>query len=187
MKHVVHLLAEYYDEELPARRRQQVEAHLSGCEDCRSELAQWVQLSNVLSTYKLPTDLAPVEVFRAQVMLQVSRRRKPGVPYRAWFWYAVPFSLAGGLVFLQSLIASLLLLVVLDWGDWITSLILPGWQWIETQVAWGDALWVASWVGLLDVALQLSLYILLFLSFIPYIGWVGLLLRSTRRGREFAV
>ncbi len=50
-------LALYYDGELEAKRREQVQAHLLSCADCQRELAALKALSNVLAVDRL-TDLA---------------------------------------------------------------------------------------------------------------------------------
>jgi predicted anti-sigma-YlaC factor YlaD len=181
MQHVTHYLAEYYDNELPMWRRQQVESHLRDCADCRSELSRLQQLSNALADYVLPDTLTPAETFRSQVMLKVSRRKKTQSPYHAWFWYAVPVSLGTALVILQAIIALLILLVtVLGWsGAEIMTSLAPS---VDPQTLWGDLL-VSSSIGLINLVVRVCLYFVLFLTFLPYAGWVGLLWRSAQQRR----
>ncbi|MBN1584304.1 MAG: zf-HC2 domain-containing protein [Anaerolineae bacterium] len=181
MQHVTDLLAEYYDNELPVWRRQQVESHLSGCADCRAALSRLQHLSNVIADYALPDALTPAETFRAQVMLKVAHRKKTRSPYHAWFWYAVPVGLGTALVILQAIVALLILLVtVLGWsGVEIVESLAPS---VDPQTIWGDLL-VSSSIGLVNLLVRLVLYFVLFLTFLPYAGWVGLLWRSTQKQR----
>ena len=74
MAHVEHLISEYYDGELSARRRRQVEAHLEDCAACRARLSEMERLSDVLAAYELPDTLTGAETFRARVALRLSRR-----------------------------------------------------------------------------------------------------------------
>ena len=47
-------LSAYYDGELDAARREQVEAHLNGCAECRRALADLKSLSEALSADAVP-------------------------------------------------------------------------------------------------------------------------------------
>lgn len=178
MQHVTDLLAEYYDNELPIRRRQQVEAHLDDCADCRAELSRMQQLSGVIAGYALPDALTPAETFRAQVMLKVSRRQVMRSPHHSWFWYAIPVSLGSALVMLQATIALLiLLLTVLGWsGVGLAASLAPS----SSQTLWGDLL-VSSSIGLVNFVVRVFLVFVLFITFLPYAGWVGLLWRSASK------
>lgn len=181
MQHVNHLLAEYYDNELNARQRRQVKAHLDECETCRAELVRMGQLSNLMQAYALPEALTPAETFRARVMLQVSRRKR--LPRTSWVWYAVPASLGSALLLLQATVVLLLLLLsALSWtGIDVAASLMPGWfEWLDVQTWWGDML-VSSGLGLFNLIVYVSLCVVLFLLFIPYAGWVGLLWRSVRK------
>ncbi|MBN1934399.1 MAG: zf-HC2 domain-containing protein [Anaerolineae bacterium] len=182
-QHVNHLLAEYYDNELNAHRRRQVETHLDECATCRAELERMTQLSSLMEAYTLPEASTPVETFRAQVMLKVSRRKRSPLPSRTWVWYAIPVSLGGALLALEAVTALLILAVsALSWGGIeIAASLAPTWvEWLNAQISWSDML-ISSGLDLLSLTVQVLLYIVLFLLFIPYAGWVGLLWRSVHK------
>jgi anti-sigma factor RsiW len=181
MEHIIHLLDEYVDDELPIWRRQQVESHLNECEGCRTELSKLQQLSKVIADYPLPDSLTAAETFRSQVVLKVARRQKMRSPYQAWFWYAVPVGLGSALVILQAIVALLILLVtVLGWsGVEIAASLAPP---LVSPTILGDLL-VSSSIGLANLIIRVCLYFVLFLTFLPYAGWVGLLWRSAQKHR----
>ncbi len=68
-------LSAYYDEELDAARREQLEAHLAGCLDCQQALAALKSLSEALSADEMP---APTPADDAAFW----RRLKPELPDR---------------------------------------------------------------------------------------------------------
>ena len=107
MAHVVHLLAEYYDQELSERKRRQVETHLADCPDCRVRLVEMEQLSAVLAEYTLPGTLSSPDTFRAQVALRLSRRAQRRAGYAGWAWHLVPLGLLCVLLGLLGVIAAL--------------------------------------------------------------------------------
>ncbi len=67
-EHVLDWLPAYHDNELPPRRRQQVESHLQDCPSCQAELQTFMSLSAVLRADPLPQHTPP-ERFAAQVQL----------------------------------------------------------------------------------------------------------------------
>lgn len=172
-QHVEHLLGEYYDHELDARRHAQVEAHLASCASCRAALGRMNRLSEVLADHPVPT-VSP-EAFRARVMLRIARRSRR--PRGNWVWYAVPVGLSSAIVLLQMMGAALLLLLtVMGWGGTrlfpVLASFRAGWPWFDWVLSWG-------W-NLLGLTVYVSLLIVILLILIPYAGWVGLLWRSMR-------
>ncbi len=177
--HVTDLLPEYIENDLPIARRQQVEAHLTQCPDCQQDLVRFKRLSALLQSYTLPNRLTAAETFRAQVMLRISRRRDEG-PSLAW--YAVPLGVGSLLLVLESLIVIIIaLLGILGWSSLPAILTaLSSWiHWSALEAWLGHAL-ISPLIGLFNMISGLFLYIILFLLFIPYIGWVGLLLRKSK-------
>jgi predicted anti-sigma-YlaC factor YlaD len=181
MVHVEHLLAEYHDGELSARRRRQVEAHLADCPACRARLSELERLSDVLAAYELPATLAGAETFRARVAMRLSRRARRRVRYVGWAWHLVPLGL---------ICALLGLLGVLALSDLLQSaLALFGWTGIDVLSIVGlpDIVGAATWLnqvlawfaeGLGGLTWRLSVYLVLVLVFAVYVGWVGALYRA---------
>ena len=96
-------LQAYYDDELDAHDRSQVEAHLAGCATCRAELAEIRALSSLLQE----APAAPVRLsgdrFAAQVALRLVRRPAPSPAQRAVAigWRAAPVLLVAAYLFFQ--------------------------------------------------------------------------------------
>lgn len=182
MQHVNHLLAAYYDEELEPGRRRQVEQHLRECPACQAELERLSQLSDLLAQYTLPKSLTSPKIFQSQVMLRLSRRQETRMQYQSWVWYVIPLGLSGVLVLLQALFAIWGLFTnLLSWQslDWLALLGIDWSEFVHWGTTWSS--WLASsWVHLVGLVSKLVLYLLLILVFIPFAGWVTMLLRSVR-------
>ncbi len=184
MNHVTDLLAAYHDGELAPGARRRVEAHLQSCAECREELAQLEQLSDLLGAYTLPDTLSGAEAFRAQVGLRISRRARPRRNYLSWSWHIVPVALLCALAGLMGLLAVGDLFVgvcrLLEWFgfDVAAGLGLPDVLWAGT---WLEGVLV-SWVrGLGRLVLRFSLYVVSLVIFGAYAGWVGVLWRTSAR------
>lgn len=87
-----------HDKELPASERVAVEAHLSGCYECRLALRDWEKISHAFFA-KQP--VAPSEVFVEQVMAKLDQ----SVPSPWWIgwarWFVPVVGLAGVAFFLS--------------------------------------------------------------------------------------
>ncbi len=173
-EHVEHLLDQYYDHELNARQRLQVQAHLEQCASCRAQLACIERLSQVMADYSLPATLTSAETFRARVMLRVARRKR--LPRGTWIWYAVSASVGSVLVLFQTFAG--LLAFLLTCG--LSTITWPSWAgWPGEYGIWLGRLLPLGW-GLFNFSIYVSLCIVIFLLLVPYAGWVGLLWRSMR-------
>jgi predicted anti-sigma-YlaC factor YlaD len=73
-KHITEWLNAYLDGELRGARLQHVEAHLTECSDCRSELESLAKLSNLLDEAPAP-EFIPAERFAAQINLLLPQKR----------------------------------------------------------------------------------------------------------------
>jgi anti-sigma factor RsiW len=184
VRHPDKWLADYYDHELSTLHSLQIESHIAGCPACQDELASLQKLSRTLSVYQMPDTFASAERFRSRVMLRLPRPEGSGRRLQAWVWWMVPFSLASVLVILLALMA------------------------LPTVTVWGAS--VVRWIGLVDplaalqargavpegmlgdllsfdllrlagIAWQMLLFALLVLVFVPYVGWVGVLVRARQR------
>ena len=182
-QHVEHLLDDYYDNELAPAARRRVEAHLDGCAACRAELEQRRRLSGLLAEYDVPDTLSALEVFRAQVALRLSGRVRERSRYRGVAWHIVPLLLLCGVVALQVLLALAgTLLVGARLAGWLGIDVaalpaLAGLSWPELGTVYGT-----SWPSLLaafGISLMVGLYLGSLIVFVPYVGWVGALWRST--------
>lgn len=191
MRHVDHLLIEYYDNELPGNRRRQVQGHLSACPACRAELESLSRLSDALAACGVPDTPSSPEAFRARVMLKLRRPqavRARYVPSLAWL--TVPASLVGILLILQGL------LVLSGTMGWFLNL--AGWSGIDavvplkpvfsqsilaSSVALGDVVELSA-LDLLRAAWWVVLYLGLILVFVAYVGWVSILWRTTAHARD---
>jgi anti-sigma factor RsiW len=118
-EHVQHLLAAYFDGELTERQRAQIEAHLSGCPTCQTELENLALLSQMLQADPLPELRTSPDQFVAQVGLRLPRRD----PLPRWqrglngLWYLIPVGLlAAWLVFQTILAQTWLLELALEYG-----------------------------------------------------------------------
>lgn len=184
MNHVTDLLTSYHDGELAPGARRRVEAHLASCQECREELAQLEQLSDLLGAYTLPDTLSSAEAFRAQVGLRVARRARPRRNYLSWSWHIVPVALLCALGGLMGLLAAGELFVgvcrLFEWFgfDVAAALGLPSVLWAET---WLEGM-LFSWVrGMGGLVLRLCLYGISLVMFGAYAGWVGVLWRTSAR------
>ncbi len=183
MQHVYHLLDDYYDNELSPAARKRVEAHLDGCPSCRAELERLGGLSDLLSEYHVPDALSSAEVFRAQVALRLSGRVRERARYRGAAWHVVPLLLLCGVIALQVLLALFGALAsaarLVGWlGMDVGALPALGLAWPELGTVYGY-----SWLSMLlmfSVSLMVGLYLGSFIIFVPYVGWVGALWRTTR-------
>lgn len=184
MNHVTDLLTAYYDGELAPGARRRVEAHLQSCAECREELAQLEQLSDLLGAYALPDTLSSAEAFRAQVGLRIARRARPRGNYLSWSWHLVPVVL---------LVAFSGLMGVLVVGDLFVA-VCHLLEWFGFDVAAGlglpDVLWSGTWLegmlfswvrGLGGLVFSLCLYGISLVVFGAYAGWVGVLWRTNAR------
>ncbi len=79
-EHVTAWIQAYYDGELPASRRQQVEQHLQSCPSCQHELEALQKLSAMLGAVPLPASVLSPERFNQQVKLRLPRT----VPLTPW-------------------------------------------------------------------------------------------------------
>ncbi len=69
-------LWEYRDGELPARRRGEVEEHLSACAECRGELAAWEAAAKAFFASSPAPSPFETEAFAARAMARVGRGRR---------------------------------------------------------------------------------------------------------------
>jgi predicted anti-sigma-YlaC factor YlaD len=186
MQHVNHLLDEYYDGELSPARRRQVETHLKVCSSCRAELEEMRQLSALLQDLPLPDAFSSPQLFGAQVALRVSRHQVERSNYPSAAWHVVPLLLLCGVAVLQGLFVLLGGVVGLARTAGRLGLDLgarwPFWNALETQLGSVLRLSPASLVTVLSVALMVVLYLASIAVFIPYLGWVRTLWRSTQNG-----
>lgn len=176
MQHIHHLLGEYRDDELPARQRAQVEAHLRCCPLCREKLEHLDRLADVLAEYGPPVQLTRPDVFRSQVVLRLSRRQQRRSGYASWAWHLIPLSLIGVLLCLEALLVlpDLLELAanVVRWmgGDLGALLNLPSSGYALLRYLAEPRLY-----PVLRAAWQMLVGIVLLLVFIPYVGWISVL------------
>jgi len=186
MRHVDHLLAQYHDRELSLRCCWQIEKHVEACPTCQAELERLRRLSGLLAECTLPDTLTGPETFRAQVALRLPRRRATRAPYVSWTWLAVPVSLicvlmiAQGLFVLPGIVVSLA--AFSEWGGIDafsrSAPLLSG--------AIGSGAMLSYVMGspvlfFLWIAWQIFLCWALILIFVPYVGWVNVLVRSSTR------
>ena len=183
MQHPDVWLADYYDHELPAWRCRQVESHLADCPVCRERLEDLRLLSHTLAGYGMPDTMIGAERFRSQVVLRLPRRIASDRRRTAWLWWAVPVSLVCVLVALLAL-SGLSQMTV-----WVVSMVRwsglgGGMASLLTPVAGSEG--VFSDLGplllsLIGIAWQTLLCALLVLVFVPYVGWVAVLIRARQR------
>ena len=102
--HVTTWLTAYYDDALSKRRRQQVEAHLAQCSQCRAELESLGALSALLQLSPAPQPVIPPEQFVAQVALRLPRQPQPAFRQRVWRlgWVTLPLLLLAAWIFAQT-------------------------------------------------------------------------------------
>lgn len=111
--HVGEWLSAYYDGELSGSRLEQIQNHLLTCEQCRSELEVFGQVSELLQSAPLPAYRVNADRFTAQVMLQLPHKQELTEKQKAYpkFWKAIPLLIIGLWAFLQAVL-------------WITQVIL---------------------------------------------------------------
>ena len=176
MEHVDHLMDAYRDDELPACMRRRVEAHLIECVHCQAELSARERLSDLLREDMLPDAFTSAETFRSQVALKLSRRQQSQSGYLSWSWHLVPLALICVLVGLMGLFACVDLFraagSTLGWAgvDVASVLGLPD--------AVGQPLMTSLFSGLGGLIWRLAGYMISFVVFVSYAGWVGVLLRA---------
>ena len=182
MQHPDVWLVEYYDHELPPGRCRQVESHLADCAVCRGKLEDLRLLSRTLAGYSLPERTIGAERFRSQVVLRLPRRQAVDGQRTGWLWWAVPVSLVCVMVSLLGLFAlpqlALWVVSIARWsglGGQMAAL-LPSVVGLEGVLGdWGSIL-----MPMIGIAWQMLLGVLLVLVFLPYVGWVGVLVRAHR-------
>jgi hypothetical protein len=179
------LLTKYHDNELSLGLSRQVEQHLEACLACRAELQRLHRLSVLLTGCPLPRTLTRAEEFWSQMAVRLpnrsSTRQNP-----SWAWLAVPTSLILALVVLQGLLiltGTLISMASLaEWGGtdlslWFSRLFVER---NATRLVTGSA--VRPYVlSVLGFALPIALYLMLILVFVPYVGWMSVLLRDRRQ------
>jgi predicted anti-sigma-YlaC factor YlaD len=184
MQRINQYLDEYYDGELSPARRRQVEAHLEECTSCQAEVDQMRRLSVLLDEMPLPDAFSSPQLFQAQVALRVSRQQVERSRYPEAAWHVVPVLLLCGLFVLQGLLALLggmagLARMVgrlgIDWGlSW------PLWSTVQAQLGSLPGLSPISLVTVVSGSLMVVLYLATLAVFVPYVGWVRTLWRSTQ-------
>ena len=165
-------LALYYDGELDARRREQVEAHLPTCEPCRQELAALKSLSDVLVVDRL-SDVA----LASQSARSAWRELEPRLIDRA----AAAPSLLRWLPGIGLLMANVLVQFIAV-ASVVVMLAAGRLGWIGQSVSWlNRALsdWLLGWITWLlpaqwgDWGLSLFLVILSAWLAVMYLAWMG--------------
>jgi len=92
----------YLDGELGPREAADVEAHVAICEECRAELDDLCQLSNILTGASMP-EFTPASDFKTRLMLQLPRRdetatAESNAPFLIWL---IPLLVLAMLIFVQ--------------------------------------------------------------------------------------
>jgi predicted anti-sigma-YlaC factor YlaD len=188
MQHINQMLDEYYDGELSPARRRQVEAHLAKCADCRAELEQKRRLSALLQEVPLPDAFSSPQLFNAQIALRLERRQVERSRYPGAAWHVVPVLLLVGLVVLQGLLALLGgmagLFRMLGGLGFDLGTVWPLWNTVAFQLGSALRLSPASLATVLSVALMGFVYLASLAVFVPYVGWVRTLWRSSQSGLD---
>jgi hypothetical protein len=114
-EHVTAWIEPYLDGELSERRHEMVEAHLLTCEKCKNETESLSRLSSLVKGVPSARNLAPPEIFVAQVGLQLTRQPERSALHRTLQngWRVAPFGIMGSWAFLQ---AALIVAGILTWG-----------------------------------------------------------------------
>jgi len=173
-------LALYYDGELDAKRREQVEAHLPTCIACQRELAALKALSGVLSG-----DQMAVDALMSRSARSAWRELEPRLPERA----VIASPLLQWLPGVGLLIANVIVQFIAVVG---VAVMLVGHQlaWIAQPVAWvNDVLsdWLLGWLTWLLPAqwsgwgVSLGLAILSAWLAVLYLIWMGWMWLERRR------
>ncbi|MFZ7102085.1 MAG: anti-sigma factor family protein, partial [Peptococcaceae bacterium] len=66
------LLSAYANDELPRTQREFIERHLSGCDNCRELLAEYVAVRQNVSRLR---DLSPLSDFSQDIMLRIKENK----------------------------------------------------------------------------------------------------------------
>jgi hypothetical protein len=173
-------LALYYDGELDAKRREQVEAHLPTCTVCQRELAALKALSGALAGDQMAAD-----ALMSQSARSVWRELEPRLPERA----VVASPLLQWLPGVGLLMANVMVQFIAVVG---VAVMLVGGQisWIAQPVAWvNNALfdWLLGWLTWLLPAqwsgwgVSLGLVILSAWLAVLYLVWMGWMWLERRR------
>jgi predicted anti-sigma-YlaC factor YlaD len=104
--HIDRWLEPYLDGELTLSQKQQVEAHLAGCSDCRERLSQAQDLSSLLREVPPAAGLKTERQFVAVIGLQIDRRPDQGaqpLPIGQLAWLLIPVGLCLIFAFFQTL------------------------------------------------------------------------------------
>jgi hypothetical protein len=104
MEHITELLGPYIDGELRKSQIRKIENHLKVCESCRHELSELRKLSALLQDNATLSAMKTEEQFLSEVGLQMLRKPETTTLQRALVigWKAIPVSLAGTWVFVQT-------------------------------------------------------------------------------------
>jgi predicted anti-sigma-YlaC factor YlaD len=149
-------LGAYLDGELSRRDQIEIENHLETCPDCREELAELRQLSNLLSTAPQP-EFTPALDFKAQLMLQLPRRYEslqPSPNGQLLPWMAPALVLAAWIFIQVTLGLSTLLLFAKQAGfldgaaAWITNAPQQMLWFTTTRAAIGNGMGATELTGL---------------------------------------
>lgn len=95
--HVTEWLGAYHDGELHGARLRQVERHLTECTNCRAELDEIRNLSNLLQSHHPAEDFLPTDRFVANLALRLPRQAEqaPTHPALKTIWWSAPVGLLG--------------------------------------------------------------------------------------------
>ncbi len=128
--HVNEWLAAYYDGELPANRRHQVEKHIQACEACRAELESFRALSSLLKADVVPHQTS-TQRFVANLILKLPRQPIQSRTRKALEigWWLLPVGALSVWLFFQ--ITFSLSLVVLTFSE--TGLLGNGLSWLQAS------------------------------------------------------
>jgi hypothetical protein len=173
-------LALYYDDELDAKRREQVEAHLPACTACQRELAALKALSGALASDQMAADTLMSRSARS-----AWRELEPRLPERA----VVASPLLKWLPGIGLLMANVMVQFIAVVG--VAVMLVGGHlSWIAQPVAWvNDVLfdWLLGWLTWLMPAqwsgwgVSLGLAILSAWLAVLYLIWMGWMWLERRR------
>ena len=105
-EHVHEWLSPYLDGELHGWRLQQVEKHLTECQECSSELVELRSLSTLLRETPVEGDFTPADRFTAQVLRRLPPQQETALRSKVMKagWWLAPATLLGGWVFAQTVV-----------------------------------------------------------------------------------
>ena len=184
-KHITEWLNAYLDGELHGNRLQHVEAHLTECRACQSELKALERLSGLLHEIPAPEFTSP-ERFAAQVNLRLPHQRTstPENKILEIGWWMIPVGLLGAWIFISTsfLVKDILsvannLGLLVSVSDWLGFGLANQAYWSTTLgqfgILSGNVLdWAASTeaftrTSLLQITLQVSVALL-------YLSWIAI-------------